>query len=86
MAVQTKVIELNRAGAYVMLADGASSTLIQVTSGVLEYVLADEVPPAQTRGHEAATGKELIVTPPTRIYGKAAKSGGCEVVLSPFQS
>lgn len=81
MTVGTRIISLS--GEWQQITDGATTSFIQVKSGVLEYVDADAAPLAEAEGHTEGAGGKFSVTPPTQIWGrKAYASGAARIVVT----
>jgi hypothetical protein len=80
MTVSTRIISLS--GEWQQITDGATTSFIQVKSGLLEYVVADAAPTSGTEGHTSRS--EFTVTPPTRVWAKAGASLPCRLAVTPF--
>ena len=88
MTIHTQPVSLTPQ--YQQLTDGVSSFFLQVKSGVMEYVLATSLPSEDTEGYTKGVGPEIIVTPPTQIWGRSAVNPSvvkpCRIVISPVES
>lgn len=80
MTVSTRIISLG--SEWQQIADGATTSFIQVKSGLLEYVVADAAPPVGTEGHTSRS--EFTATPPTKVWAKAGASLPCRLAVTPF--
>lgn len=77
----TQVISLD--SNWLQITDGVSTYFMDVKSGVLEFVLGSDVPSHDDEGHNRGAGFECTITPPTKIWGRAAYgSGMTRIVLS----
>lgn len=78
MAVKTQVQTIGPA--WVQLSDGTQTNTLQVLSGVVIVVDADEAPPANTQGHVVSDW--ITITPPTKAWTRATAGDSALIAVS----
>ncbi|MBL5924722.1 hypothetical protein [Enterobacter asburiae] len=81
MTDDTRTISLG--SEWVAISDGVKTIFMDVKSGVLEFCLGSDAPSKEAEGHNRGAGFECTITPPTKMWGRAAHgSGRTRIVLS----
>lgn len=78
MALKTAVQTIG--AAWVQLSDGTQSKTLQVLSGVIVLVDADESPSANARGH--VVHDWMTITAPTQAWARSTASDSAIIAIS----
>lgn len=78
MAVKTVVQTIG--SAWVQLSDGTQTKTLQVLSGAVIVVDADEAPPVNTKGH--VMREWMTITPPTKAWVRATAGDSAIIAVS----